>query len=222
MSTSRRFSLHHRVREAQKGAAPHPGLVLLHGLGSTEEDLFSLAPLLDSRLVVVSARAPLPRGGGYSWYDIERDGPGLGGPSIERSLGQLSSFMDEIGEQYDVDPRRLFVGGFSQGAAMAGALLLLHPRGVAGAVMISGFLPPDSPDRRYAAESVSGKPVFQAHGLQDTTVPVQYARMTRDFLRSTGVNLTYREYPVGHWVSEDELSELSVWFGDLLEETPSE
>ena len=109
------FSLHHRVQLAQEGNAPHPGLLLLHGLGSNEEDLFSLAPLLEPRLVVLSARAPLPRGTGHAWYDIERDGPGLGGASIEESLATLARFTDEIVAHYNVDPQRLYVGGFSMG-----------------------------------------------------------------------------------------------------------
>jgi phospholipase/carboxylesterase len=211
------FSLHHRVRPAREGTAPYPCLLLLHGLGSNEEDLFSLAPLLDPRLVVVSARAPLPRGDGFAWYDIEREGPGLNGTTIERSLDLLGGFLLEIVEQYEIDPEQLVVGGFSLGAAMAGALLLLEPDSVAGAIMISGFLPPDPSGDRYKTDAVKGKPVYQAHGTQDPTVPLQFARMTRDFLQRTSVDLTYREYPVGHWVNQDELADLKDWFGRLLE-----
>lgn len=211
------FSLHHRVRPAHEGTAPYPCLLLLHGLGSNEEDLFSLAPLLDPRLVVVSARAPLPRGDGFAWYDIERDGPGLNGPTIGRSIELLRRFLSEIREQYEIDSRQLFVGGFSLGAAMAGALLLLESDTVAGAIMISGFLPPDPSGDRYRTDAVTGKPVYQAHGTQDPKVPLQFAHMTRDFLQRTSVDLTYREYPVGHWVSQDELADLKDWFGRLLE-----
>jgi phospholipase/carboxylesterase len=211
------FSLHHLVRPAQEGTAPHPCLVLLHGLGSTEEDLFSLAPFLDPRLVVVSARAPLPRGDGFAWYDIERDGAGLNGPTIERTLELLGRFLSEITEHYEIDRKQLIVGGFSMGAAMAGALLLLEPESVAGAIMISGFLPPDPSGDRYKTDAVKGKPVYQAHGTQDPTVPLQFARLTRDFLQRTPVDLTYREYPVGHSVSQDELLDLRDWFERVLE-----
>jgi phospholipase/carboxylesterase len=211
------LSLRHRVRPSTSRLAPNPGVLLLHGLGSNEEDLHSIAPFLDHKIVVISARAPLNhRWGGFSWYDLDGEGPGLGGATIDRTLNLLASFIGEIQSAYDIDPTRLYVGGFSMGAAMAAALLLLFPERIAGAVIISGYLPPDIDPPRYRVSEVAGKPVFQAHGTNDSTGPLHAAHMTRDYLRKTSVDLTYREYAVGHSVSHPELNDLAAWFDNVL------
>jgi phospholipase/carboxylesterase len=212
------FSLFHRRRPAQTGASPQPAVVLLHGLGDDESGLFVLASQLDPRLEVVSVRAPLAhRYGGYAWFDLEQHGYGLGSASIERALVQLHAFIDEISASYPIDPARLYCGGFSMGAAMAGAMALLHPDRIAGAIMVSGFLPPGNLTR-YRVSEAAGHPFFVAHGVHDPVVPVSAARMTRDFLQTTGVDLTYREYPIGHTVTADEVAELAVWFVGVLDQ----
>jgi phospholipase/carboxylesterase len=189
----------------------------LHGLGSNENDLIALAPLLDERLFVVSVRAPLTyRWGGYTWFDLEKDGPGLGTKTIESSLTVLRTFLEELEQAYPIDPDRLYLGGFSMGAAMAGAMLLLYPEKLAGAIMVSGFLPPDGSSRYRLAET-AGRPLFQAHGLHDPVVPLEYAHQTRDFLQTTPVELEYHEYPIGHQVSDDELRDLVAWLDQRLE-----
>jgi phospholipase/carboxylesterase len=215
-------SLIHRTSPARSGSPPYPGIVLLHGLGSDELDLLSLASQLDPTLYAISVRAPLSHpGGGFAWYDLQRHGPGLGSESIEAALRSIAQFLDDVVERYPIDPSRLFLGGFSMGAAMAGALTLLHPEKVAGTVMTSGYLPPDSGDR-YRVKDARGKPVFQGHGLYDYLVPLQGARLTRDYLQSVGVRLTYKEYPIAHQVSADELKDLVEWFRNVLSDPKPE
>lgn len=212
------LGLIHRTSPARTGSPPHPGVVLLHGLGSDELDLLGLASQFDPRVFAVSVRAPLSySGGGFTWYDLEGHGPGLGSESIEAALQTLEQFLEDVIVRYPIDPRRLFLGGFSMGAAMAGALTLLHPEKVAGTVMTSGYLPPDSGDR-YRAKDATGKPIFQGHGLYDYVVPLEGARLTRDYLQSLGVRLTYKEYPMAHQVSAEELKDLAQWFQDVLSE----
>jgi phospholipase/carboxylesterase len=209
------LSLIHLSRPAAAGDAPYPGLVLLHGLGSNELDLHGIATQLDPRFFAVSARAPYPyEWGGYAWYDLA-EGAGLGSPQIEASLRQIRDFLVEIVDAYPIDPHRLYVGGFSQGAAMAGATALLHPDLAAGAIMISGYLPPPDSEHRYDADAAAGHPFFQAHGTLDQVVPLTYAWQTREFLERTPVALTYREYPIGHEVSLAELQDLSSWLQKL-------
>jgi phospholipase/carboxylesterase len=179
-------------------------------------DLHMVATQLDTRIFAISARAPQPYPwGGYMWYDLD-EGPGLGGAGIEASLDLLRSFIGEIVENYPIIPRRLYVGGFSMGAAMAGALALLEPERVAGAVMISGYLPPPAPDRQYRTADAKGHPFFQAHGTLDGVVSIEYARQTRDFLQRSPVDLTYREYPIGHEVSYEELMDLAAWVQERI------
>jgi phospholipase/carboxylesterase len=149
------------------------------------------------------------------WYDLA-EGPGRGGKSIETSLDRLRAFLREIVDRYPIDPAQVYVGGFSQGAAMAAALALSEPPLVAGCILISGYLPPPAPEHPYDLAGSKGKPFFQAHGIADSVVLPDWARRTRDFLRSIPVDLTYREYPIAHEVSVQELSDLTSWLDGLL------
>lgn len=101
---------------------------------------------------------------------------------------------------------------------MAGAMALLFPDRIAGAIMVSGFLPPDA-SGRYRTGEAAGHPFFQAHGTMDPVVPLAYAQMTRAYLRATPVDLTYQEYPTGHTVTPEELLDLGVWFSNILDAT---
>jgi phospholipase/carboxylesterase len=212
------FSLIHRLQPARRGAPPHPGLLLLHGRGSDENDLLALAAELDPRLFTVSARAPFRfPWGGYMWYDLEANMAGRPSQeSIQASLDRLRRFLDEIVAAYPIDQQRLYIGGFSMGAAMAAALALLEPKRLAGAIVLSGYLPLHTA-LPYRPQEAAGHPFFQAHGTFDPVLPVQLARLTRDYLTQTPVDLTYREYPIGHEVGDQELRDLAAWLTSVLD-----
>lgn len=212
-------SLVHIFQPALKGEAPHPAIILLHGLGSNERDLVSMAPTFDPRLAVISIRAPLAaqNAGGYMWFDYETDGLGLSGRGLQLSLRFLESFLASAIRTYDLDARRVVLAGFSMGCAMTGAFAMLHPEQLLGAIMLSGWLPADTTPPRYDADACQGLQVFQSHGVQDPTVDVEYGRQTRDALLHLGVDLTYREYPIGHEVSAQELDDMSAWLTHVLD-----
>ncbi|GAC1438390.1 MAG: alpha/beta fold hydrolase [Chloroflexota bacterium] len=204
-----------RIRPARRGTAPHPALVLLHGRGADENDLFSLSAALDERLVVVSPRAPLPLMGGYMWY---RDN-GRGVPAEEdmrAGLRMVEGLLDGLPGAHGVDPARLFVLGFSQGAAMTGALLLSAPHRLAGALVLSGYVPP-MPALQPGQGRLAGTPVFVAHGTHDPVVPVQWGRAAGDALAAAGAAVTYREYPGGHGITPQGLEDLAAWLTDRLD-----
>jgi phospholipase/carboxylesterase len=209
------LSLVHRTVAARAGAAPHPALLLLHGRGSHELDLLALAPELDPRFFVVSARAPHAWEIGYRWYELE--GPGREEPgTFNHSLGLLRSFLEDMSAAYPIDPARRFLLGFSQGAVMAGALALTSPERVAGAVLLSGFQP-SLDNLAVDPDAVRGKPFFVAHGTLDPMLPVEKGRAIRETLERLGVDLTYREYDMGHQIIAPELADFDVWLGARLE-----
>lgn len=209
----------HSAIPARSGPGPHAGLLLLHGLGSNEMDMHTMAgQLADPRVVIVSARAPFATPwGGYAWYDIAEHDPGYTGTQrIGASIDLLRRFLDTLVSDYSVDPRRLYVGGFSQGGAMSAALALLEPERVAGAIILSGFLPIHA-NLPYRPRDAAGHPIFQAHGTMDQVVSITYGRMTRDYLTNeTAVSLTYHEYPMGHEVCLAELQDLRSWMDGVL------
>jgi phospholipase/carboxylesterase len=200
------------------GEPPHPALLLLHGRGTDERDLLPLARELDPRLYVVTARAPFQfPWGGYMWYELDEQGVGYPqGTTLNESLEKLRSFIDEMAAELSIDPRRLYVGGFSMGAAMSATLALTEPKRVAGAMVLSGYLPLHA-GLDFRRDEVAGRPVFAAHGLYDPVIPIQYGRQTRDALAQFPVDLTYHEYPIAHEISLDELGDAAGWLSGVLD-----
>lgn len=215
-NTDDAFSLIHLSRPARVGNGPYPALLLLHGLGDSEQGLMPLAELFDPRVYVISARAPFAYGsGGYAWFDLDNEGYGLVASSLQNSLARLRTFLGQIVEAHPIDPVQLYAGGFSMGAAMAGALALLEPAKIAGAIMLSGFLLPD-PEQRYRPNEAAGHPFFLAHGTADPVVPLEAAHLTREYLTATPVDLTYREYAAEHVVTPEEIADVNTWLGEQL------
>ena len=217
----KKLSLTHLVREpVREGRTAPPLLLLLHGVGSNEEDLFGLAPYLDERFLVVSARAPVALDyGGYGWFRIDFTPRGMVADveQAKRSLAMLPGFIDELVETYGADRRRVYLMGFSQGAMMCLALLLTRPEKVAGVVAMSGRFPQQviglEPDR----EALAGKPVLVTHGLYDPVLPIENGRAVRDYLSGLPVELNYREYPMQHEVSIESLRDVAQWLTQTLD-----
>jgi phospholipase/carboxylesterase len=101
---------------------------------------------------------------------------------------------------------------------MSGTLALLHPDRLAGAIMLSGYLPIHA-GLSFRPDDAAGHPIFEAHGIYDDVIPVWGARISRDAFSSMPVNRTYREYPIANQTSYDELRDLSSWLTDVLDAT---
>jgi phospholipase/carboxylesterase len=199
---------------------PEGALVLLHGRGADERDLFPLLDMLDPerRLLGATARGPLslPPGGAH-WYVVRR----VGYPDPETfnsTFPVLSSWLSELLAEHGIPPERTVLGGFSQGSVMAYALGLgpERPR-PAGIVALSGFLPRVEgfePDLAKAA----GLPVAIGHGTHDPVISVEFGRDARDRLLEAGARVTYRESPMPHTIDPAFLGELPAW---LREAVPS-
>ncbi len=208
-------SLYHRVlRPREESSGQPPALLMLHGRGSNEMDLLDLAGALDGRFLTLSPRAPLALGFGYHWYEFSR--VGVPDPqTFEHGLGTLRRFVDEVVEGYDIDPAQLYVLGFSQGAVMTGALALTNPPLIAGAVMLSGYLPLHS-GLSIDEPALAGRPYFVAHGTHDAVIPVTFGREARAYLERVAVDLTYHEYPMAHQVEYAELQAIGAWLTEHL------
>ena len=228
MTQTKTLRLTHLVRPPRRDTqtaggertAP-PMLVLLHGVGSNERDLFELAPSLDERLLIVSARAPNTRTpGSYAWYEVQftPDGPVYDPAQAEAARTILIDFLGEAAEAYGADPRRVILGGFSQGAIMSGAVGLSRPDLVAGVAMMSGRVLPEVRSIIAPPDQLEGKPFLVVHGTQDQVLPIEYGREVRDLLQSLPVDLTYNEYPMPHTVGERSLRDVAAWLSARLDE----
>jgi phospholipase/carboxylesterase len=203
------------VRPPASPFARPPLLLLLHGIGADENDLFGLAPRLDPRFLIVSARAPyLARPMGYAWYAIDwaTTPPTIDPAEVEASREALSEFIREVCDAHGADPARVWLYGFSQGAVMSFALALARPDLVRGLVAHSGRVLPQSLSRAAAPAALASLDALIQHGLEDDVVPVDRGREARDLLAPLlGPRLTYREYAVGHAISEQSLADAAAW-----------
>jgi phospholipase/carboxylesterase len=183
-------------------------LVLLHGRGADEHDLFALLDLLDPerRFRGLTARGPLslPPGGAH-WYALG----GLGTPdpaTFSPTFAAAAEWLDGLG----VPPERTVLGGFSQGAVMSYALGLAagRPR-PAAIVALSGFLP------TVAAYPLDLEPplppVAIGHGVYDPVIGVEWGRQARQRLEEAGAEVLYRESPMQHAIDPGFLAEVRDW-----------
>lgn len=204
------LGLSHVVRQPRAGGpGPHPAIMLVHGRGADANDLLSLADDLDPRLLIIGVHGPIPLGAGFAWYHLM----GTGDPdpvSFHENLTRLTDFFQALPKVYPIDPAALYTLGFSQGAVMVGSLLVKHPTGPAGTIMLSGYLPiPElEPIDRLL---LANREVFLAHGTQDSVIPIALAREARDFFLKVGADLTYQEYPIGHSISSEEVTDFAGW-----------
>jgi phospholipase/carboxylesterase len=210
-------TLEHRVL-LPKGtpAEKHPTVIMLHGRGADEEDLIGLAEQYDPRLLVLSARAPYPfaSGGGYTWYDV--GAVGTPDPSMFRlSYDRLSGFLDYALQEYPVDRSRVYLLGFSMGTVMAFALSLTRPELVRGVIANSGYVP-EGTHLSFRWQDLGNVAYFIAHGRQDPVIPIEFARRAKRLFEASTAHVEYREYDMGHQISEESIRDSATFLEGLL------
>ena len=210
----------YKVRQPHIEAGSPPLLLLLHGIGSNEQDLYGLAPFLDKRFLIISVRAPNTLGpGSYAWFEFNftPQGPVIKPEQAVASHTALITFLKEAITAYDADPKQVYLMGFSQGAIMSASVALIQPELVAGAVLMSGRIPPEIRTHIASHEKLSGLPLLVVHGTADLVLPITYGRDSRELLSTLPVKLTYHEYPMGHEVSQESLSDVTRWLSEQLD-----
>jgi phospholipase/carboxylesterase len=209
------MSLTYRTRPA--AGDPEGLLVLFHGRGADEHDLFPVLDLLDPgrRLLGVTPRGPLslPPGGAH-WYALA----GLGTPDPGTFLptyAAVTAWLDGLAEDTGIPPERTALGGFSQGAVMTYALGLGQDRPrPAALIALSGFIP--SVPGFELDLSPPFPPIAIGHGTFDPVIGVEWGRRAKAQLEQAGAEPLYREYPLPHTIEPSFVVELQPWLTDAL------
>ncbi len=199
------------LRLREPAGEPLGALILNHGRGADENDLFDLLDAVDPtrRLLGITTGGPwlgIPPGGRH-WYVVER----VGYPHPEtfaRSYAALGERLDGVLAERGIPWSRVVVGGFSQGTVMSYALALGAGRpSPAALVAMSGFIP----EVDGWSAHLSGRDaldVYVHHGANDPVIEVGFARSARETLESGGLSPVYRETSAGHWVPPEVVEEL--------------
>jgi phospholipase/carboxylesterase len=137
--------------------------------------------------------------------------------SFAASRDEVRTFLEELPKAYGIDPRRLYLLGFSQGAILASALAMMMPEAIAGVVMHSGYMAAQHAGLELDPAGLVGKPFFVAHGKYDDVIPVTWGRDAQEYLEEAGADLIYKEYPIGHTISEESLYDMSEWLTVCLD-----
>jgi len=206
-------SLHHIVRESSlKENAPL--LILCHGYGSDENDLFSFATELPEELFIISVRAPYPmQPYGNAWYAINLDaekGKWSDNEQAIESRDLIAQFIDEAIVNYPVNPNNVSLLGFSQGTILSYAVALTYPEKIKNIIALSGYVNEDLFEAK-SPEEYSSLNFYCSHGSVDQVIPVDWARQAPKFLSSFEINHQYSEFPVGHGVAPQNFYELKDW-----------
>ena len=212
------MSLEYIVRKPAKETENPPLLILLHGYGSNEQDLFSFAEELPDELLIVSAQAPYEMGyGGYAWYAINFDnvnGKFSDLKQAKESIDKISVFIDEIKIKYHTNPDKPFLLGFSQGSILSYSLSFFYPNKVNNVIALSGYINTELLPAEISNEIKTE--YYCSHGTVDQVLPVDWARKSKPFLDNLGLENVYYEYPVGHGVAPQNFYSFKSWIEERL------
>lgn len=203
---------------AAQGAEPWL-LVLMHGVGSNEQDLFGLAAYVPAHFHVLSLRAPYPMGQqAHAWFQFTVDTNGTRHINVAQERAareQLERTVELAQKELGIPPERTVLGGFSQGGIMALSALLTRPATLRAALVWHSRLLPEVRSLQAPSEAFAGKSLWISHGTYDNVIPLTSAHAMRDHVQALPLALEYREYASAHEIRPDELQASMAWLGGL-------
>ena len=214
------YALKHIIRKPKVPNENPSLLLMLHGYGSHEQDLFSFASELPDELLIVSAQAPLSMGyGAYAWYTIHFEagnGKFSDIPEAIHARDLIIQFIDELQNEYHFNPENSFLMGFSQGTILSYAVALSHPDKIKNIIALSGYINEEliiNPNNKSTYNELD---FFCSHGSIDDVIPVDWARKSIAFLQEKNVTHSYQEYNVGHGVAPQNFADFKNWMAERM------
>tara|TARA_R110002073_G_scaffold244979_1_gene407076 strand:- start:8014 stop:8670 length:657 start_codon:yes stop_codon:yes gene_type:complete len=208
------LSLEHLTRPSSI-ANNAPLIIMLHGYGSDENDLFSFASELSNEFFIISAKAPYAmQPFGNAWYAINFDaekGKWSDNEQAIKSRDLIAEFIDEVCKTYPVNSKNVTLLGFSQGTILSYAVALTYPEKVKNVVALSGYINPDIIPKTFDKDKLSHLDFYCSHGSVDQVIPVEWARQSPKILESLNIKHQYSEFPVGHGVAPQNFYDFKTW-----------
>lgn len=192
--------------------------MLLHGVGSNETNLLSLADGVAPDTLVVLVRGPLMLGPGqYAWFRVAftEQGPRIVPEEAESSRRALIALLAHLQQTHGLLPQRTVIAGFSQGGIMSASVALSAPQALAGFGLLSGRILPELQPHIAPRAALAGMSAFVGHGEHDTKLPVDWAHKSDALLRDLGVVHALRLYPIDHGISAPMQADFLEWLAQL-------
>lgn len=211
------LSVDYIVREPKEIKTTNPVIILLHGYGSNEQDLFSFEAELPQDAYIISAQAPytLPGSFGFAWYSINFDAEMnkfTDDEQAKSSRDLIANFIDELIQTYPIDANNITLIGFSQGAILSYAIAMTYPEKVKNIVALSGYFHPMiMPEGFKENPKIKNVNIFASHGTVDQVIPIEWARQTPKIFEALNIAIEYKEYPVGHGVAPQNFYDFQKW-----------
>ncbi|MCP3679506.1 MAG: carboxylesterase [Gammaproteobacteria bacterium] len=211
-----------KFEEINPDTAAKKTLIWLHGLGADGNDFVPMATQLNINnqlgLRFIFPHAPVQRvtlNMGMempSWYDIY--GLAEDSPQDNQGVVQAQGWINELIKRENergISTDKIIIGGFSQGGALALATALQHPQALAGAAVLSCYLPIAEQILLNLAPANQALPIFIAHGRQDNVVQYDWGKQTHNYLRNHHYPVEWHDYPMAHTTCAEEIKAMAIW-----------
>ncbi len=212
----------YKVNKPTQTTKKTPVLIMLHGYGSNETDLFDISKSIDERYIVFSLRAPyVLKDGGFSWYDLQflpQQQFTYNYKEAKESRKKILSFISNACKAYNVDSSQVILMGYSQGTIMAYDVALSAPTKIKGVVALSGLLLEETKAIKTDWTKAINVKFFIAHGYSDNVIKIAEADKVNTFLKSKKViDVTYKNYEMPHAIMGNELNDIKKWLKKVIQ-----
>ena len=208
----------HLIKKSCLVDVPSPLLIMAHGYGSNENDLFSFSRDLPDKLTIVSIRGDINiQNIGYAWYDINIEFNGNKTYDIEKAIesrDKVADCIEKCTEIYNTDKNNVTLLGFSQGSILVNAVALTYPEKVKNVIAFSGVVDPNIIS--LSSKSLKNLSFYISHGTLDEVLPYNLSKESLKFLEKNNLNFVFEDFPVGHGVSPENFKSMLSWLTKKL------
>ena len=208
----------HLIKKSCLIDVPSPLLIMAHGYGSNENDLFSFSRNLPDKLTIVSIRGDVNiQNIGYAWYDINIEFNGNKTYDIEKAIesrDKVADCIEKCTEIYNTDKNNVTLLGFSQGSILVNAVALTYPEKVKNVIAFSGVVDPNIIS--LSSKSLKNLSFYISHGTLDEVLPYNLSKESLKFLEKNNLNFVFEDFPVGHGVSPENFKSMLSWLTKKL------
>jgi phospholipase/carboxylesterase len=181
------------------GLAQKAPLLLLHGTGGNEHDLLNLAHTVAPERAVLSPRGQVLENGMPRFFRRYAEGK-FDEDDVRLRAADLAQFVTDACKAYNVT--KPIALGFSNGANIAAAMLVLFPDLLAGAILLRAM----APFKAMPTASLTGTPALLLSGAQDSTIPKSESDRLAFWLKENGANLQHQSFPTGHGLVQSDVT----------------